>query len=106
MAMAKGDTFIGDFERLLELIPSNYSLPQWQFAYRQVLYLMGMKILENFPTDIVGPDPSGLQAPGPKPEPKKGGPGSGISLGQTGGGHPSVICELACAALGIGSPGA
>jgi hypothetical protein len=103
--MAKGDAFIGDFKKLLESIPSNYSLPQWQFAYRQVLYLMGMKILENFPADVVGPDPSGVQAPGPKLALKPGSPGGGVSLGQTGGGHPSAICDLVCAALGIGSPG-
>jgi hypothetical protein len=41
--MAKRDAFIEDFKKLLEKIPDDFSLPQWQFAYRQVNYFMGMK---------------------------------------------------------------
>jgi hypothetical protein len=102
--MAQRDTFTEDFKKLLESIPDSYSLPKWQFAYRQVLYLMGMKILQNFPSDVVGPDPSGLQAPGPRLAQNPGNPTPAGGGGQTGGGHPSVICELACAALGVSSP--
>jgi hypothetical protein len=103
--MAKRDAFIEDFKELLESIPDNYSLPQWQFAYRQVLYAMGMKILENFPTDAVGPDPSGVRAPGAGPAVSPGKTGV-VSIagggGQTGGGHPSIfICEFACLVLGL-----
>jgi hypothetical protein len=103
--MAKDEAFIEDFKKLLESIPSNYSLPQWQFAFRQVSYLMGMKILGNFSADVVGPDPSGLQAPGPEPALKPGSHAGEVSYGQSGGGHPNVICGIVCAALGIGSPG-
>jgi hypothetical protein len=42
---------------LREEIPPGLTLPQWQFAYRQVMFLMGMKILEQFPVEAVGPDP-------------------------------------------------
>jgi hypothetical protein len=101
--MAKGDAFIEDFKKLLESIPSNYSLPQWQFAYRQVSYLMGMRILGNFSADVVGRDPSGLPPPGPQLAP--GAPPPAVSYGQSGGGHPTVICGIVCAVLGIGSPG-
>ncbi len=104
--MAKGDAFIEDFKKLLESIPSNYSLPQWQFAYRQVSYLMGMKILGKFSADVVGPDPSGPPPAGPQPALGPGAPPPReVSYGQSGGGHPSVICGVVCAVLGIGSPG-
>jgi hypothetical protein len=99
--MAKRDAFIEDFKKLLESIPDNYSLPQWQFAYRQVAYSMGMKILGNFASDVVAPDPSGLQPHGPMPaqSPGKSAP-VGIA-GQTGGGHPTIICSLVCLVLGV-----
>ena len=99
--MAKRDAFIEDFKRLLEAIPDNYSLPQWQFAYRQVLYSMGMKILGNFPSDVVGPDPSGLQPPGPRLAQSPGKSGGATIDAQTGGGHPSVLCTLVCLVLGV-----
>ncbi len=107
--MAKRDAFIEDFKRLLDSIPDNYSLHQWQFAYRQVLYSMGMKILENFPGDVVGPDPSAIRAsgPGPRPGPAVSPGKTGVysiagSGGQTGGGHQSILmCEFACLVLGL-----
>jgi hypothetical protein len=98
--MAKRNAFIKEFKKLLKSIPDNYTLPQWQFAYRQVLYSMGMKILENFEDDVVGPDPSGAQGAGPKPgqSPSKSrGPEAG---GQTGGGHQTV-CKFVCAVLDV-----
>ena len=99
--MAKRDAFTEDFKKLLETIPDNFSLPQWQFAYRQVLYSMGMRILEKFPADVVGPDPAGLGGSGPRLALSPGKSGGVTSEGQTGGGHPSIICTLVCLVLGV-----
>jgi hypothetical protein len=99
--MTERDVFIEDFKRLLDRIPHTYSLPQWQFAYRQVIYSMGLKILENFPKDIVGPDPSEPVAAAPNSTITSAGVSSAHSGGP--GGHPNIICKLACAVLGVGS---
>jgi len=105
--MAKRDAFIEDFKKLLEKIPDDFSLPQWQFAYRQVNYFMGMKILQNFGNDVVGPDPSNAQdAPryslsSGNPQPTENPAGGG---GQSGGGHPSTVCEFVCFVLGVKPP--
>jgi hypothetical protein len=98
--MTERDVFIEDFKGLLNRIPDTYSLPQWQFAYRQVIYSMGLKILENFPKDVIGPDPS---------EPIRAAPNStttttnGAVSARSGGpgGHPSIICKLACVVLDV-----
>jgi hypothetical protein len=96
--MAERNDFIEDFKGLLDRIPDTYSLPQWQFAFRQVVYSMGLKILENFPRDVVGPDPT---------EPVAAASNStktslGVSSAHTGpGGHPNIVCKLACTVLDI-----
>ena len=96
--MATRDVFINEFEKLLEGIPKTYSLQQWQYAYRNVVYSMGLKILKNFPEDVVGPDPT---------EPVGAAPNSTItSLGESSahtgpGPHPNTICKLACAVLNV-----
>jgi hypothetical protein len=98
--MGERDVFIEGFEGLLDKIPATYSLEQWQYSYRQVIYSMGLKILENFPHHVVGPDPT---------EPGAAAPNStttsvGASSDRTGPGpHPNTICKLACAVLGVGS---
>jgi hypothetical protein len=90
--MAERDVFIEDFEKLLNRIPNTYSLPQWQFAYRQVIYSMGLKILEKFPKDVVGPVTYSTTTSG------------GASSAHVGPGpHPNIVCKLACAVLGVGS---
>jgi hypothetical protein len=96
--MAERDVFIKDFKGLLDEIPNTYSLEQWQYAYRQVVYSMGLKILENFPHQVVGPDPT---------EPVAAAPNSTMtsvdaSSARTGPGpHPNTICKLACAVLNV-----
>jgi len=103
--MAKPDAFIDEFKELLEKFAAQYSLPQWQFIYRQVIYTMSMEILQNFPSDVVGPDPAGLQAAGSRHA--GGSPGKGPTEtaagtgGQGPGHHPSIICELTCLVLGV-----
>jgi hypothetical protein len=99
--MAERDVFIENFKVLLNSIPRTYSLPQWQYAYREVVYSMGLKILENFRHDVVGPDPTGPVAAAPNSTITSG----GVSAAHSGGlgGHPNIVCKLACAALGVGS---
>ena len=99
--MAERNDFIEDFKRLLDRIPDTHSLPQWQFAYRQVIYSMGLKILENFPEDVVGPDPTEPVAAAHNSTITSGGVSSAHSGGL--GGHPNTVCKLACAVLGVGS---
>ena len=101
--MAKRDAFVADFKKLLETI-SDYSLPQWQFAYRNVIYSMGLEILKKFPSDVVGPDPSEPGGPAPRAAMGTANPWSPAGSGGPGG-HPNTICELACAALGVGPSG-
>jgi hypothetical protein len=57
------DTFVQEFERLLEKIPKDMSFRQLQYDYRQVAFLMGMKVLEKFPEVLVGPPPQSLPPP-------------------------------------------
>jgi hypothetical protein len=57
------DTFVQEFERLLERIPNDISFRQLQYDYRQVGFLMGMKVLEKFPEVLVGPPPQSLPPP-------------------------------------------
>jgi hypothetical protein len=99
--MTERDVFIEDFKVLLNRIPRTYSLPQWQFAYRQVIYSMGLKILENFPYDVVGPDPTGPVVAAPDSTVTTVGAVSARSGGP--GPHPNIVCKLACAVLGVGS---
>jgi hypothetical protein len=45
--------------RLAEGIPEAPSLRQAQYAYRQIIFFMGLKILETFPEAAIGLPPSG-----------------------------------------------
>jgi len=91
--MSARDAFAEKFRLLLREIPENYTLPQWQFLYRQVIFSMGMRILERFPNDAAGPDPfnkSGGGAhppPPPPPSPLGGGKGGGAQPATKGGGQ-------------------
>jgi hypothetical protein len=77
--MSKRERFAEKFSEMLKEIPDDYSLPEWQHAYRQVIFSMGMKILEQFPTQAVSDPPPllGWQAS------HGGGDGPG--------GHPSFL---------------
>jgi hypothetical protein len=106
--MPKHDAFIAEFEKLLGKIPEHYSLEQWQYAYRNVVYSMGLKILERFPEAIVGPDPATNAVKPPQPPQMRvlsaGGPPPALPAGaggSTGGHRPNVVCKLVCAVLDI-----
>jgi hypothetical protein len=87
--MVKPRIFSEGFEELLETIPRNTSLEQWQAYYRQVIYLTGLRILERFPTEATS-------AKGPS---VKGPSGGG---GQSGG--PHNLTELADFVLDLNAP--
>jgi hypothetical protein len=105
--MSSSDIFVNEFERLLERIPKDTSFRQLQYNYRQFAFLMGMKILQNFPEVLIGPappppgdEPSGAEnlAGGNIPirNPPRGGGNAG---GPTIGPYPHELCKIVCAIL-------
>jgi hypothetical protein len=57
LVMSTPNPFSDQFLSLLKNMPGNYSLEEWQYLYREVIFLMGMQILQRFPQDVLGPDP-------------------------------------------------
>lgn len=57
--MSKRSALKAEVLRLAESIPDDPSLAQAQYAYRQIIYFMGLKILETFPESAIGLPPSG-----------------------------------------------
>jgi len=55
--MATRDAFAGKFRQMLDEIPDDYTLPQWQFIYQQAIISMGLRILGKFEQKAIGPDP-------------------------------------------------
>ena len=109
------DSLVADFKLRLDKIDRS-SLQQWQFAYKEVILAMGLKILEQFPRNALGPKPTeeerigGGQAssggavagdPGPSRSPIKGrGP---IAAGGPPWGQGPII-HIAIAALDLAPP--
>jgi len=115
--MSELDTLTEQFERLLEGIRTKYTLADWRYAYRKVIYSGAMKILEDFPEIIIGspPQPSpqlqeqrahggGAPMAGPGPHPGVQQPPAIIIAGQRPPPYPSDIGELVCIALGTCQP--
>lgn len=50
------DSLVADFERSLGNMEKS-SLQRWQFAYKRVIFAMGLKMLETFPRNALGPEP-------------------------------------------------
>lgn|SRR5208282_4427397 len=74
--MSTHDAFAQKFREFLRDVPNDYTLEQWQHAYRQVMFFMGMRILERFSSDAVtaidppikkSADPRPAQGIGPHP---------------------------------------
>jgi hypothetical protein len=107
--MARTISFADSFPRLLQEMPDNLTLPQWQYLYREVILLMGMRILELFPEDALGANPFTV-APPPPPPPPSPPPTTTVHPVTTrpaGGSHgpgyePSIA--VAVAALGLQTP--
>jgi hypothetical protein len=57
--MSKRNALRDEVLRLAESIPEEPSLRQAQFAYRQIIFFMGLRILETFPETAIGAPPSG-----------------------------------------------
>lgn len=94
--MAKHDSFEDDFKKILRRIPEDFTLGQWQHAYKEAIYLMGLEILERFPEIIVGPT---MPRRAERDKKGKGGHPPGASPdGDKGGIHPNA-CVLACLVL-------
>jgi hypothetical protein len=70
--MASRDAFADKFRKLLREVPDDYTLEQWQHTYRQVIFQMGMKILEQFEEDAIA---------GPRRNAEGGGGGGGGGRG-------------------------
>jgi len=105
--MSELDTLPEQFERLLDGIRGKFTLAEWRYAYRKVIYSGARKILDDFPEIVIGPPPPPPQSgkgPGPAPGGNPAGqqPGAhpvGIA-GQPPPYHPSAIHEYLCIVLG------
>ena|ERR1700722_16099948 len=51
--MATRDGFANKFRQLLKEVPESFTLEEWQHAYRQAIFLMGMQILKRFESEAI-----------------------------------------------------
>ena len=108
------DSLVAEFERRLGTVEKS-SLEQWQFAYKKVIFAMGLKILEQFPRNALGPEPIAVGHSGGG-GPAGGDPGHAAGPGPTkspikgrgpfadGGGPWGPIIHIAIAALELAPP--
>ncbi len=88
--MPKSDAFAEKFRELLKEMPAEYTLKQWQYAYRQAIFLMGMRILERFEKEAIAQ--IGRPPAGPRPGAQGGGGrDAGAGPAVTAGGLPIVV---------------
>jgi hypothetical protein len=86
--MDASEDFSDKFKQLLDAIPVESTLSQWQYLYRDVIFSMGMRILERFSKDVLAPDPFVRRSPPPPPPPPPPpGHGGGIQPGPYPAGH-------------------
>lgn len=106
--MSELDTLPEQFDRLLEGVRGKYTLEEWRYAYRKVIYSGAMRILKDFPEIIVGPPPAPFPEQQQQQRPTVGrGPHGGgdppppyFTAGQQPPYRPNAIHELLCIALG------
>jgi hypothetical protein len=97
--MAESETFIQEFETLLKRIPADISFRALQYDYRQVAFLMGMKVLERYPEILTGSPPAEYSdAPAPIHEGKPV-PRPIVRTGPSLNPHPHDICTFSCTIL-------
>jgi len=108
--MSELDTLTEQFERLLEGVRGKYTLEEWRYAYRKVIYSGAKKLLDDFPVIVIGPPPlpphlqeqqaapagGGGAGRGPQPGPQP----PVNTAGQQPPYRPSVVCELVCIVVG------
>lgn len=87
--MHKSDAFAEKFRELLREIPSEYTLKQWQYAYREAIFLMGMRILERFEKEAIAQ--TGRPPAGPRPGQGGGGREAGAVPALAPGGPPVLV---------------
>lgn len=102
------DSFVADFKLRLDRVDKS-SLQQWQFAYKEVIFAMGLKILEKFPRNALGPEPTEEwqdQTEALILHPTGGGPGGGPGpiLHPAGWGPGGPIIHVVGAVLGLAPP--
>ena len=51
--MATNYAFADKFRQLLKEVPEKYTLEEWQHAYRQAIFMMGMQILKRFESEAI-----------------------------------------------------
>lgn len=93
------DSLVADFKLRLDKIDRS-SLQQWQFAYKEVILAMGLKILEQFPRNALGPKPTEEERIG-----GGGQPGGGQSPGLPGPTTPTSPIKRPGPAAPAGWPG-
>jgi hypothetical protein len=92
--MSAHDTFAEQFRALLHQIPPHSTLEQWQYDYKQVMFLMGQEIINRFAADAVGPPPDAAAGESVTSSAKfveSGGPREYSGGGQGKGGHPNDL---------------
>jgi hypothetical protein len=89
--MDASEDFSAKFKQLLNEIPAESTLSQWQYLYRDVIFSMGMRILERFSKDVLAPDPFVTRSPPPPPPPPPPVLGSPPPPGHGGGIQPGPI---------------
>jgi hypothetical protein len=90
--MSTPNPFSERFRGLLGEIPDNYSLEQWQYLYRDVIASMGLRILDRFTPDAIGPNPfEEKRSPGRgKPAAGKAAPGTPVASDPPGSHGPGI----------------
>jgi hypothetical protein len=110
--MSELDTLTEQFEGLLKGIRGKYTLEEWRYAYRKVIYSGAKKLLDDFPVIVIGPPPlpqhlqeqqsapPGGGAGGRGPHPGGQPPPNLSPAGDKPPYRPSAICELVCIVVG------
>jgi hypothetical protein len=100
--MSELDTLTEQFERLLEGIRGKYTLEEWRYAYRKVIYSGAKKLLDDFPVIVIGPPPLPPQLQEKKGPAPGGGPlpPPSSTAGEQPPYRPNAVCVLVCTVLG------
>jgi hypothetical protein len=56
--MATQSALKDELVKIIGNIPDESSLPEAQYAFKQVMYFMALNILKAYPEAVIGPDPS------------------------------------------------
>jgi hypothetical protein len=106
--MSELDTLANQLEALLEGVKTKFTLAEWRYASRKVIYSMGLEILEKFPDIVIGQPP--IPQKGPPQAMRMSSPGGPAASGDPGVHpiiddqqppyRPSAVGTLVCLVLG------